>query len=202
MPSSRRESGLFALALAGTGGHVVLQVVQGPQASGGTPPSAAIWLANQLGFWALAWLAATLACTPLQQWAGWQWPLRWRKRLGITAFALATLHVGVWVIGEHGMSPVKMAKEWLATPWQWFGALAWILLASLAATTPARVAKKIGGRRWKIWHKAIYVAALAAVLHYALRREATPLHWIGFAVVIAALLLARLARLPRRHLSR
>ena len=179
-------------ALFGTAAHLGYNVWQGPQPNGEQPlASPALSLANHLGFWALAWLCASLACTPLRLWTGAVWPGRWRKRFGVTAFALSVLHVATWVVGEKSFHVSAMVQDFADKPWLIAGALASLCLWALALTTPAVIARRLGGVRWRLLHRLVYVAAGLAIAHYALRPNANVQHWLAFAVLIVLLLFAR-----------
>ena len=46
------------------------------------------------------------------------------------------------------------------------GLFAWILLLSLAVTSPTFVLRAMGGKNWQRLHRLIYVAAIAGIIHY------------------------------------
>lgn len=184
-----RERATYVAALALTAAHIGYFIWQGPQPHGERPlASPAVWVANDIGFWALSWLAATLACTPARVWLHVSWPGRWRRTLGLTAAALAVLHVGVWVVAEHHLQLFKIAEDFAEDLWLWPGLLALVGLAVLALTSPAAMVKRLGASRWRQVHKLVYAVGVLGVLHYALRAEADPQHWIGFALLFALLL--------------
>ncbi|MBI5608325.1 MAG: ferric reductase-like transmembrane domain-containing protein [Deltaproteobacteria bacterium] len=195
MQDQSREKWIYAAGLAATIAHVGYAVAQGPQPIGERPlASPAVWAANYLGFWALIWLLATLACTPARLWLGATWPSRWRRTLGLTAAGLAVVHVATWQIGEHGLNlPAGLGKI-AETPWLMLGSLALLTLLVLAATSPAAAVKRLGAARWKKLHRLVYVGALLVIGHYAARATADPQHWIGFGLVLALLLGARRGR--------
>ena len=64
---------------------------------------------HQLGLWALRFLMITLAITPLRQLTGWNVLVRFRRMLGLYAFAYASLHFAAYL----GARP----HEWRATLW-------------------------------------------------------------------------------------
>ncbi len=193
--ADRRPAIGFALGILVTLAQISWSWHIGPQPKGEhPPPSWSLWIANQLGFWALAWLVATLACTPLRWWTGATWPGRWRKRLGLVAFALAAAHVGVFVIGEKSFDLWAIGVDVVKTPWLVFGVTAMTALTVLAATTPTAVVRWLGGARWQRVHRLVYAVAVLACLHYALRDGADPQHWIGFSLAVAGLLWVRWSR--------
>jgi sulfoxide reductase heme-binding subunit YedZ len=189
---SWRERGVYWAAWLWALLHVTWGVLQGPQPHGERPPpSAAVALANDLGFWALCWLAAALACTPLRRWTGATWPARWRRTLGLTAALWSLAHVLVWWVGEQGLQWSSTAAQFRAHLWLWPGLLALLGMALLAATSPAAAVRGLGAGRWRLVHRGVYAVALLAVAHYALRPWADPQHWLAFGLAITILLVAR-----------
>ena len=51
----------------------------------------------------------------------------------------------------------------------------------------------MGGRRWQLLHRLIYVSAIAAVVHYAWQGKGIALQPVYYGAVLVALLLARVA---------
>jgi sulfoxide reductase heme-binding subunit YedZ len=46
------------------------------------------------------------------------------------------------------------------------GLFAWLILLSLAVTSPAFIMRAMGGKNWQRLHRLIYVAAIAGVIHF------------------------------------
>ena len=113
-------------------------------------------------------------------------------------FALALLHVATWVFAEMRLDLSRMAGQLADNPWLALGLAAFVLLLTLAATTPLPVVRKLGGASWQRLHRLVYVAAVLACLHYALRQGADPQHWIGFSLATCGLLWARVAHRGRK----
>jgi sulfoxide reductase heme-binding subunit YedZ len=79
------------------------------------------------------------------------------------------------------------------------GLLAYVILLSLAVTSPQRVLRAMGGKNWQRLHRLIYVAAIAAVIHYWwLVKTGVRTPW-KVTAVLAVLLLARLVWAARRR---
>ena len=196
LSSNQREWLGFGTAWLATGAHIGQAVWSGPQQVGERPlASPGLWAANFLGFWALLWLAAALACTPIRVHLRATWPARWRRRIGLSAALLSGLHVAVWLVADQG-SVTAVLKSFQEHGWLWPGALALFGMGLLAATSTATAVKKLGARRWKLLHRVVYAVGVLAVAHYALRSTADVQHWVGFGIVIAAVLwLRRLAPL-------
>ena len=175
------------------------------------------FLTHATGNWALWILLGDLALTPLRRVVPWLgWLIRLRRMIGLYAFFYATLHLLTYVILFSGydmqtaLTGVR-AGHWgelwrqLVLIWpsmlddvkkRWFiqlGLLSWLILFVLALSSPQRVLRWIGGKRWQAIHRLVYVAAIAGVLHYWLLVKAGVRSWWPDATVLAVLLLARLA---------
>ncbi|HEY6952621.1 MAG TPA: hypothetical protein VI758_09440, partial [Bacteroidota bacterium] len=69
---------------------------------------------------------------------------------------------------------------------------AFVMLVPLAATSPNRVARWLGGRRWKNLHRLIYVCASLGVVHYLWLVKADAQRPLIYGAIVAALLVFRL----------
>jgi sulfoxide reductase heme-binding subunit YedZ len=71
------------------------------------------------------------------------------------------------------------------------GVLGWLCLLALAATSTAWAIRKMGGKRWMLLHRLVYVAAVAGVIHYWWIVKSGVLTPWRVTAVLAILLLAR-----------
>ena len=55
-------------------------------------------LTNETGVWALRFICASLAITPLRRLTGWNWLARFRRMIGLYAFFYGSLHFLVYTI--------------------------------------------------------------------------------------------------------
>jgi sulfoxide reductase heme-binding subunit YedZ len=46
------------------------------------------------------------------------------------------------------------------------GFLAWLILLALAVTSPTFMLRRMGGKNWQRLHRLVYLAAIAACIHY------------------------------------
>ena len=76
------------------------------------------------------------------------------------------------------------------------GALIFLCLVPLAATSTTAAQRALGGRRWKALHRLVYVAVLLAAVHYVMATKVALTAPLLHAVAALALLGLRL--LPRR----
>lgn len=155
------------------------------------------------GTWTLRFLLATLSITPLRRITGWNWLAKHRRPLGLYAFAYGVLHLTVWAIIDVqliiddlvGWDVVK--TDLLKRPFITIGMLALLLMLPLALTSNRRMIAKLG-RAWTKLHRLVYVVAVLGVVHFWM---AVKLDWrepLVYALVLAALLAWRLARLRRQ----
>ncbi len=146
------------------------------------------------GDWTLYLLFTCLAITPLRrlsQKLGWL--IRFRRLIGLYAFFYATLHLATYVWLYSGFNVPSMVDDVLRGRFITVGLLGWLLLLLLTLTSPLWVLKKMGGKRWQLLHRAVYVAAIAGVIHFWwLVKAGVRTPW-KVTVVLAVLLLARVA---------
>ena len=145
--------------------------------------------------------------------------------VGEYAFFYATLHLLTYIFLFSGYDvPTALAglrTGNLAAPWQQFvlawptmlsdvekrpfiqlGFGAWLILLALAITSPQRVLRAMGGKNWQRLHRLIYVAGIAAVIHYWwLVKAGVRTPWRDTAV-LAVLLLARIGYALRKRLRK
>lgn len=120
---------------------------------------------HRLGLWALRLLLITLAITPLRQLTGQTVLLRFRRMLGLYAFAYASLHFAAYVVLDLRGFWLQIFAEIAKRPYITVGFAAWLLLVPLAITSTQGWMRRLG-RRWGQLHKAVYAIAVLAVLHF------------------------------------
>jgi len=177
------------------------------------------------GNWALWLLLACLAVTPLRRLhTSLSWLVRLRRMIGLYAFFYATLHLLTYVLlfsgydmsaAIDGVRAGRLLEPWRQLRIIWpsmlddlekrkfiqVGLLAYLILLALAVTSPQRVLRWLGGKNWQRLHRLIYVAGVAAAIHFWwLVKSGVRTPWKDTAV-LAVLLAARLvyAVLKRAH---
>ena len=146
---------------------------------------------NELGLMALVLLIASLACTPLRTLAGWTWPIRVRRLLGLLAFAYATLHVAVYAGLDQGLDLRAVLADVFKRRFIFVGFAAFVMMAPLAWTSTKGAVRRMGYVRWKRLHLLVYPAALCAVVHFVWRVKKDLSEPLAYAAILAALLLVR-----------
>jgi sulfoxide reductase heme-binding subunit YedZ len=122
-------------------------------------------IVHRLGLWALRFLLIALAVTPLRQLTGQPVVLRFRRMLGLYAFAYATLHLAAYLALDLRGYWAQIFEEIVKRPYITVGFAAWLLLVPLAITSTQGWMRRLG-RRWGRLHKAVYVITALAVLHF------------------------------------
>jgi sulfoxide reductase heme-binding subunit YedZ len=129
-------------------------------------------LIRETGTWALIWLSASLSITPLRSLAGFLRqpalaqlaPLR--RTFGLTAFCYALLHFGAYAGWDQGFELSTILADVIKRPFIALGMASLLGLSVLAATSPKRVVRWLGGLRWRRIHRLIYLVAILVLLHF------------------------------------
>lgn len=179
---------VFPLCLVPLG----MLVVRGITGNLGPDPVATI--THRTGFWALYLLLASLAITPARRLhKRLAWLIRFRRMLGLFAFFYACLHLTTYIWLFSAFDVHAMLHDVVKRPFITVGFLAWLILLALAATSTTWAIRKLGGKRWTWLHRWVYAAGILAVLHYWwIVKTGVRTPW-RVTVVLALLLLARLA---------
>jgi len=148
---------------------------------------------NQLGLIALVFLVAALVCTPLKTVFGWTWPIRLRRMLGLFGAFYALLHVGTYAGLDQVLDWRAIWVDVSKRKFIFVGFAAFVMLLPLAATSTSGALKRLGYARWKQLHRLAYVAPVLGVIHFTWRVKKDKSEPLAYAVVLAALLLVRLA---------
>ena len=149
-------------------------------------------LEQRTGRWALIFLFITLGITPLRRLTGWNPAIRFRRMLGLFGFLYATLHVSAFIAVDMYFDWGDIVSEVIERPWITIGMASWLLLVPLALTSTKGWIRRLGGRRWNLLHRLIYVAAVGGTLHFYLAVKQDTSDPIMFAAILALLLGARL----------
>lgn len=160
------------------------------------------FITNHLGQWTLRLLLASLATTPLRLVTGWGWPALLRRLLGLFAFFYATLHFGVWILVDHFFNWRQMASDIVERPYITIGMTALLLLVPLAATSTAGMVKRLGAVAWRRLHRIVYLAAIAAVVHFIWLAKVGRIEPYYYAAALAILLGVRVVDAGRRRIRR
>ncbi|CAN7241324.1 sulfoxide reductase heme-binding subunit YedZ [Acidovorax sp. LjRoot129] len=147
-------------------------------------------LIRATGDWTLRALCLVLAVTPLRVITATPQLARFRRMLGLFVFFYGLLHLLSYAWFDMGFDVPDIVRDIIKRPFILVGSLALLLLTLLAATSFNRAIKVMGARRWQALHRAVYVVAGLAILHFFWMRSGK--NDFGevaiYAVVLAALL--------------
>lgn len=151
------------------------------------------FITRNTGDWTLYFLCITLAMTPLRKLLQWHWIIRLRRMLGLYVFFYAFLHFMTFLWFDHFFELDEMLSDVLKRPFITVGFSAFVLLIPLALTSSNAMIKRLGGKRWQLLHRLVYLIAPLGVLHYfwmkAGKHDFTQ-PWL-FAVIVFSLLALR-----------
>ena len=117
------------------------------------------------GFWALVFLGVTLAVTPFRRIFRYGNLIDVRRMLGVGTFCYIAAHLALF-FADQSYDVGKFIHEITHRVYLIIGAIAWLGLATLAATSTDGMVRRLGGLRWRRLHQAIYAIALLALIHY------------------------------------
>lgn len=123
-------------------------------------------LERSTGDWTLRMLCLTLAVTPLRTVLRLPALARFRRMIGLFVYFYALLHFAAYAWFDMGLDPADIAKDIAKRPFVLVGFAAVVLLTPLALTSFNRAMRALGGRRWQMLHRLVYVVAGLALLHF------------------------------------
>jgi sulfoxide reductase heme-binding subunit YedZ len=159
-------------------------------------------ITHTTGRWALRLLVVTLAVTPLRRLTGWQAAIRFRRMMGLFAFFYATLHFLTYVVLDQFFGWEFILADIAKRPYITVGFTAFVLMIPLALTSTSGMVRRLGGRRWSLLHRLVYVSATCGVVHYVWKVKADTRDPLAYMAVVLSLLAARIwhaARGPSRR---
>jgi sulfoxide reductase heme-binding subunit YedZ len=124
------------------------------------------FITHWTGDWTIRFLCITLAITPLRKLLGLPELIRFRRMLGLFGFFYASLHFLTWLVLDKFFDWDEIAKDVVKRPFVTAGFMAFVLLIPLTITSSAGCIRRLGGKRWQMLHRLIYVSACAGVVHY------------------------------------
>jgi sulfoxide reductase heme-binding subunit YedZ len=149
-------------------------------------------ITHSTGDWTLIFLCVTLAITPLRMLTRQYWLIRLRRMLGLFAFFYGTLHFLTYIWLDKFFDVHEMLKDVAKRRFITVGFTAFVLMVPLAVTSTRGWIRRLGGKRWNLLHRLIYVSAVAGVIHYTWLVKADLTKPLEYAAVVSALLGYRL----------
>lgn len=124
------------------------------------------FITRSTGTWTLVFLMITLSVTPLRKLTGWNWLIRLRRMFGLYAFFYVCLHFTTYIWLDQFFDFGAILKDIVKRPFITIGFAAFVLMIPLALTSTNAMVKRLGGKRWQLLHRLIYIIAIFGVIHY------------------------------------
>jgi methionine sulfoxide reductase heme-binding subunit len=140
------------------------------------------------GDWTIRFLIITLAVTPLRKILNLPQLIRFRRMLGLFAFFYSCLHFTTWLALDRFFNWPEMLKDVGKRPYITVGFTGFVLMIPLAITSTAGWIRRLGGKRWQLLHRAIYLSAISGVIHYYWLVKSDHRKPLQYAALVALLL--------------
>jgi methionine sulfoxide reductase heme-binding subunit len=151
------------------------------------------FITHATGDWTLRFILITLCVTPLRKLFALPDLIRFRRMFGLFAFFYGCLHFTTYIWLDKFFDLAEMWKDVAKRPYITMGFTGFVLLIPLAITSTTGWIRRLGGRRWQLLHRLIYVSAVAGVIHYYWLVKSAVIRPLIYAAIVAVLLLWRFA---------
>lgn len=159
-------------------------------------------LIRELGVWGLRLLIVGLAITPAARLLRQPRLIRFRRTIGLFAFAYVLLHLTNYVVTDQWFDWASIGKDILKRPFITVGMAAFVLLVPLAVTSTNWALRKLGPVRWRKLHRLTYLIVPLGVIHYYMLVKADHQPPLIYGAIVAALLGWRGWEATRKRISR
>ena len=146
---------------------------------------------NRTGIWTLRFLMITLSITPLRRITDWHSLIRFRRMLGLFGFFYASLHFVTYIWLDQFFDLNAILDDITKRPFIISGFVSFVLLIPLAITSTKKWIGRLGGKRWQMIHRLIYISAAVGVLHYYWRVKLDVGPPVAYGALLALLLAFR-----------
>jgi len=155
-------------------------------------------ITNYSGITTLRLIAITLALTPVRWITGFNPLILFRRMIGLFAFFYGSLHFMTYFILDQSLQFGGVWDDVVKRPYITAGFTGFVLMIPLAITSTQGWIRRLGGRRWNLLHRLIYITALAAVLHYFWKVKLDTTYPVYYGILMGVLLTARLVQRARK----
>jgi len=147
------------------------------------------YITHYTGDWTIRFICFTLCITPLRMLLNRPQITRFRRMLGLFAFFYGSVHLAVWLFLDPKQNTIPAIwEDIMKRRYITVGMLAFLAMLPLAITSTAGWVRRLGFKRWKKLHKLVYLAAIAAVIHYWWLVKSDIRLPLMYAVIVAVLL--------------
>lgn len=159
-------------------------------------------ITHATGDWTIRFLVVTLSITPLRKLLHAPALIRFRRMFGLYAFFYGLLHFATYLWFDKAFEWPEIVKDIGKRPFITVGFLGLVCMLPLAVTSTAGWIRRMGGKRWQLLHRLVYVSACAGVVHYYWLVKSDVRRPLRYGAIVGGLLLFRLgAVLLKRRIT-
>ena len=155
-------------------------------------------ITNYTGIWTLRFIVITIAVSPLRWLTGFNPLILFRRMTGLFAFFYGCLHFMTYFILDHSLVFAGVWDDVVKRPYITAGFTAFVLMIPLALTSTQGWIRRLGGRKWNLLHRLVYITAIGAVLHYLWKVKLDTTNPTYYAIIVGVLLAARVWHRARK----
>jgi methionine sulfoxide reductase heme-binding subunit len=144
------------------------------------------------GMLTLVFLLLTLAVTPARKITGLNWLIKFRRMLGLFASFYGSFHLLTYIWFDRFFNFRSMVSDVAQRPFIAVGMAAFFLMLPLAITSTNKMVKRLGGKRWGMLHRLVYLAGTAGVIHFWMLVKSDTRLPLTFGFILLLLLAHRL----------
>jgi len=140
------------------------------------------------GVLTLLFLILSLVVTPLRKALGLPWMIKFRRLLGLYGFFYGCVHLLTYVWFDKFFGFAAIGEDIAKRPYITIGMASFVMLVPLALTSTQKSIKRLGGKRWNLLHRLVYLSAIGGVIHYYMLVKADTREPVLFGIAVAAVL--------------
>jgi methionine sulfoxide reductase heme-binding subunit len=145
-------------------------------------------ITHSTGDWTLRFLLITLSITPARRLLRLPNLIKFRRMLGLYAFFYGSLHFLTYIWLDKFFNLPEMIADIEKRKFITIGLTAFTLLIPLAITSTTGWIRRLGGKRWQMLHRLIYISAICGVIHYLWLVKADIRKPLEYAAILTVLL--------------
>ena len=153
------------------------------------------------GDWTIRMIVAVLAVTPLRRVLQLPDLIRFRRMIGLFAFFYGCLHFLTYFWLDKFFDMHEILKDVAKRPFITAGFTAFLCMLPLAVTSTKGWIRRLGGKRWQRLHRLVYLAGIAAVVHYYWLVKSDIRQPLLYALLVGTLLIFRVGAWTGKRLS-
>ncbi len=114
-------------------------------------------ITNTTGIWTLRFIVITLAITPIRWLTKWNPIITFRRMIGLFAFFYGTIHFSIYFVLDRSLMFDGLWEDIVKRPYITVGFTGFVLMIPLALTSTKGWIRRLGGQRWNLLHKLVYI---------------------------------------------